>query len=156
MARQPPLPPRPIPEARRSGAPPHVPTEKDQARVTAYTGGGIENVQIARMLGISKTTLRKHYKVQLEVGKATIDGVAISALVRAMQQGGKEAVTAAKFWATTQMGYTERLPVEEKKPGDMPMRVVIEFVGDPAPPTINHEPARPRVGFNAGFVDLVG
>lgn len=110
------------PPVLKRGQPPHVPTEKSRARVTAWSGGGIELAMIAAGLpnptpdnpervGISIPTLKKHYRAELLTGKSMMDGLAISALGAAMQRGGKEAVVAAKWWTQSRMGWSERITV---------------------------------------------
>jgi hypothetical protein len=150
--RQPALPPK----AKRSrGKPLHVPDKASQNRVTVWSGGGIEQELIAQSLGISRPTLVKHYADQLAVGKATMDGLAVSALAAAMQRGGKEAVVAAKWWTQSRMNWVERVVVDDGKPGDTPMRVIVELVGDA--PTDQHQQARTRPTFDATtYVEFVG
>jgi hypothetical protein len=139
----------------RHGKPTHVPDKASQMRVTVWSGGGIDQALIAQSLGITRPTLVKHYKDELATGKATMDGLAVSALAAAMQRGGKEAVVAAKWWTASRMGWTERVIVDDGKPGDTPMRVVIELMGDA--PTDQHQPAKSRPGFDAAnLVQLVG
>jgi hypothetical protein len=67
------MPTRPI--ARKPGRPHHVPDEKGCRRVTAWSGGGIDQEMIALSLNISRLTLRKHYSVELRTGKAMMDGL---------------------------------------------------------------------------------
>lgn len=133
----------------------HVPTPTTQARVTAWAGGGIIQEDIARALGITRRVLARYYKPQLDAGKATIDGLAVSAIVRAMQGTGKESFAAAKWWTQSRMGWTEKLIIDDGKLADVPMRVIIELVGDA--PIIEQGPAKPRLGFDASkHVQLVG
>lgn len=162
MPRKPPPKPKPAP-APASPAPPahggkpeHAPTTSTRAKVTAWTGGGIDQAQIARALGIAPRTLSKHYRVELAAGRGTMDGMAITALALAMQRGGKEAVAAAKWWTQSRMGWSEKLTIDDVTAlKDTPMRVIIELVGDPA--VADTAPARPRSGFDAdNLVQLVG
>lgn len=132
MPRKPQPKPAPAPLAR--GRPVHDPDEKSRGRVMAWAAGGIDREYIAKGLGISETTLRKHYRGELVIGKAQMDGLAVNTLGLAMQRGGKEAVIAAKFWCQSRMGWSERVIVDDGKAADTPLRVVVEFVGDaPAP-----------------------
>ncbi len=151
--------PKPAPPPAKlhgGGKPEHVPTEKTRARVTAWTGGGIDQEQIAAALGVTRRTLAKYYRPELAAGKGTMDGLAISALVLAMQRGGKEAVAAAKWWTQSRMGWTEKLTIDDVSAlKDTPMRVIIELVGDPA--VADTAPAKARAGFDAdNLVQLVG
>lgn len=161
MSRKAPTPksaPNPVPPApsMHGGKPEHVPTPAMRAKVTAWTGGGIDQEQIAKALGIAPRTLSKHYKVELRAGRGTMDGMAISALALAMQRGGKEAVAAAKWWTQSRMGWSEKLTIDDVTAlKDIPMRVTIELVGDPA--VADTTPARERPDFDtANLVQLVG
>ena len=145
------------PPPRKAGRPQHVPDDFSKARVMAWSGGGIGQGEIAASLGISRPTLAKHYQQQLDLGKAAIDGLAISTLVSAMQRGGKEAVTAAKWWTQARMGWSEKLLVDDGRP-KVPLRVIIELLGDPAPVTAESTDHRTtRAAFDASrCVRLVG
>jgi hypothetical protein len=161
--------PTPIapPQKRKRFQPPHVPTDKTRARVTAWSGGGIEQKMIAasipdptpdkpHKLGISVPTLIKHYKTELLTGKAMMDGLAISALGAAMQRGGKEAVVAAKWWTQSRMGWTERIEIDDKS-ADTPMRVIVEYVGEAAPARVEQSAPRTRLADDVRKnVQLVG
>lgn len=147
--------PPPPPPKLRGGKPVHVPDTKSRLRVTAWSGGGIDQAQIARALGMTRRTLSKHYQVELAAGRGTMDGMAVTALAVAMQQGGKEAVAAAKWWTQSRMGWSEKLTIDDGKLADVPMRVIIELVGDPA--VADTTPARTRAGFDVGnIVEFVG
>jgi hypothetical protein len=113
----------PKPRRPKPGQPEHVPTETTQAKVTIWSGGGIDLEAIAVALGISKPTLLKHYALQISVGKVTMDGLAISAIARAMRGDGKESVLAAKFWAVCRMGWTERFIVDDARLRDTPLQI---------------------------------
>lgn len=137
--------PEPVRPARKRGHPKHVPTDATRRRVIAWSGGGIEQAMIAlslpnptrknpKKLGISVDTLFKHYGSELAIGKAMMDGLAVSALGTAMQQGGKEAVAAAKWWTQSRMGWTEKIIVDDGR-ADTPLRVIVELVGE-APPKV--------------------
>ena len=142
---------------RKAGRPQHVPDDKSRRRVIAWSGGGIDQKLIAESLHISDPTLRKHYRAELRTGKATMDGLAISALAAAMQRGGKEAVAAAKWWTQARMGWSEKLLVDDGR-ADQPMRVVIELVGDPPPLAAESTDRQTtRAAFDAArHVQLVG
>lgn len=115
--------------ARKPGRPKHVPNEKGCRRVIAWSGGGIKQDAIAISLGISTPTLVKHYPAELRTGKARMDALAISVLVAAMQRGGKEAVAAAKWWTQARMGWSKMVIMDDGKPGDTLLGIIIELVG---------------------------
>jgi hypothetical protein len=146
----------PKPRRPKPGQPEHVPTETTQAKVTIWSGGGIDLEAIAVALGISKPTLLKHYALQLSVGKVTMDGLAISAIARAMRGDGKESVLAAKFWAVCRMGWTERFIVDDARLRDTPLQITVELVGGAEAPPEQRQRAKPRLSFDPSLVDLVG
>lgn len=141
--------PSTIPQAQKRGRgkPLHVPTKESRARVTAWSGGGIEQKMIAasipdptpdkpHKLGISVPTLNKHYKTELLIGKTMMDGLAISALGAAMQGGGKQAVAAAKWWTQSRMGWRDTLAVQNlDKDGKPANAEVVYRWADPEPAT---------------------
>lgn len=45
-------------------------------------------------------------------------------------------MAAAKFWCESRMGWSERITVDDGKLANTPMRVIIELVGDAAPPQV--------------------
>ena len=48
----------------------HVPTENDKKQVEISAGLGLPHEQIGALIGIDDKTLRKHYRQQLDIGKA--------------------------------------------------------------------------------------
>jgi hypothetical protein len=69
----PPLVPPPIAKPRRGKAP-HEPSREDRVRVTAMVlaEGSPDHDTIARHLGISAKTLRKHYRYELDISASVI------------------------------------------------------------------------------------
>ena len=118
--------------------------------------GGMEQADMARAIGIAPHTLRKHFRRELDTGAAEVHARVITSLVD-MAAGepaapGRRAVPAyfpaTKFYLQARCGWQERMLVEDGKPADQPMRVVVELVGDaPAPQTDRRaEYSTPRVG----------
>jgi DNA-binding CsgD family transcriptional regulator len=145
------------PVARKPGRPPYETTDKDRTMVRLMCAGGITQDRIAAAIEISTPTLRKHYKRDIMVGGTEIDAQAIGALVTAMRSGGKQAVAAAKFWCQSRMGWSERMTDDDGKPADIPMRVIVELVGDAAASRV--EQSASRTGFSDTIrknVQLVG
>lgn len=127
--------------------------------VRLLCAGGITQDRIADAIGVSAPTLRKHYRRDIMVGQAEIDAQAINTLVAAMRGGGKEAVAAAIWWTRSRMGWTERTIVDDGRPADTQLRVIVELVGDPPPPRV--EQPEPGTGARSWYnpresVQLVG
>ena len=137
-----PEPAAPPPSTGKRGQPPYVATERDQVTVKTMVAGGIDQAAIAAVLKISPKTLRKHFRHEINTGAAEINGLVVKSLIQ-MALGQKAAVgrpalppnfNAAKFYAQARMGWSERVVVDDGKPADTPMRVVVEFVGEAAAP----------------------
>jgi hypothetical protein len=99
------------------GRPRFQPTEKQRGQVEAMARYGIPQAEMARTLGIGKTTLEKHFAEELATGAtkanaqvgeflfSTIVGLAIPN--RAPVTDGRARVSAGIFWAKTRMGWRE-------------------------------------------------
>ena len=124
--------------ARKRGQPPYVPTDKDRLTVKVMVAGGIEQSAIAGVLGIALKTLRKHFRREIETSAAEVAAQVVASLIT-MAVGQKAApgrsalppnFNAAKYYTQARMGWSERIIVDDGKPADTPMRVVVEFVGE--------------------------
>jgi hypothetical protein len=112
--------------------PPHEPTEKTRAEVSALKSYGVPLEEIADYIGIDRKTLSKHYKseiaeAQLKANANVANFLYGAASGAALKKGAKysDCVRAAMFWTKTRMGWRESGEVasEEPKQG-----VVIEVV----------------------------
>src|SRR5580693_9394179 len=92
--------------------------------------GGIAQADIARARGISAVTLRKHYRAGLSAGAASLNTMVLIEHVKRIKAGDFQAI---KWWQQARMGWSERIVVDDGKPADTPMRVIVEFVGEAAP-----------------------
>jgi DNA-binding CsgD family transcriptional regulator len=137
---------------RKPGRPLYVATDKDRTMVKVMAAGGIEQAAIAAVLKISPKTLRKHFRHEIETAAAEIGAKVVASLINmAVGQSaapGRAALppnfNAAKWWTQARMGWSERIVVDDGKPADTPMRIVIEFVGEAAAPRT--EQSAPRSG----------
>jgi hypothetical protein len=123
-------PPPPPPARKPEGKPPHVPTDLDRQAVSLMVGGGIAQVDIARTRNIGLTTLRKHYRQEIETGATAIATMVILAHVKRIKAGDFQAI---KWWEQARLGWSEHVVVDEGKRSDTPMRVIVELVGEAAP-----------------------
>src|SRR5215207_1355931 len=60
---------RPEPMAKRTGRPPHEPTEANRKQVKALAAYGVPQEEIGKVIGISKPTLERHYRDELDRGE---------------------------------------------------------------------------------------
>lgn len=90
----------------------HEPTDETRARVRSLVAVGVPQDDVAKILGVSAPTLRKHYREQLNVAKAEANAKVAGALFRIATTPGTQQVTAAIFWLKCQAGWRDRDPVQ--------------------------------------------
>lgn len=95
---------------KKAGRPEHQPTPTLRKKVAAAAGGGMSHEEIALGLGISRTTLKKHYEHELSIGAYTkrIE------MLYAMHRAGKKGSVAA------QKAYMAQTPRAAAPPGPDP------------------------------------
>jgi hypothetical protein len=113
------------------GRPTLEPTDKQRGQVEAMIRYGIPETEIAQALGISKTTLLKHFrneinasatKANTQVGEfivATIVGLPIPG--RRPVTDERARATLAMFWAKTRMGWKETVINQHQGKGGGPI-----------------------------------
>lgn len=105
--------PRPNSGGAREGAgrPEFVPTQAEREDVARFAGLGIPQKQIARLVrdGIHVDTLREHFEVELELGKARANVTVGSTLFEKCLSGD---TTALIWWTKTQMGWKDTTKVQ--------------------------------------------
>ena len=87
----------------------HEPTEKTRAQVQQASGLGLPQEQICALIGISVKTLRKHYEVELGLGKALASAQIAKSLFNKAQGGD---TTAMIWWTKAQMRWSETVKQE--------------------------------------------
>jgi hypothetical protein len=146
------------PPAQRPGPKPHVPTETDRATVRAMVAGGIEIADIAKARGLSKVTLYRRYRDEIENGATILNGRVVQAWLKKIEEGDFAAI---KWWLQTRMGYSEKVTVDNLS-ADKPLRVIVEFVGgqppqaQPAVPVIEAKPVQPASRLPGTVVEFKG
>jgi hypothetical protein len=103
-----PAPPAPKRAAHR---PPYVPADKDRLTVKVMVAGGIEQDKIAAVIGVSRPTLRKYFRREIDVGAAEVGARVVASLIQ-MATTGKN-VHAAKWYTQARLGWSERLIVAD-------------------------------------------
>lgn len=93
-----------------SGKPPFVPTASERKQVETLSGLGVPVLQIATLVreGIAADTLLKHFRVELDRGKAKANAKVAQTLFQKATSGD---TTAAIWWSKTQMKWSERVEV---------------------------------------------
>ena len=131
-----PMPPTVTPAKR--GRPAFEPTPMQRDTVKVMVAGGIQQPAIAGVLGISEPTLRRHFRKEIANGAAEVGLIVVAAHLKRIRAGDMRAI---EWWEKARMGWMERTVVDEGRLADVPLRVIIELVGD-APVQIEQE--RPR------------
>jgi hypothetical protein len=116
--------------------------------------GGIGQDDIARARGISAVTLRKYYKQELANGATALNTIVLIEHVKRIRAGDFQAI---KWWQQARMGWSERVVVDDGKPADTPMRVIVELVGEAAAPRVEQSAPRSESRLSdTARVQLVG
>lgn len=82
----------------------HKPTEENKAWVFGMVVNGVDHRTIADILGISRNTLYKHYKEELEHSKARANAAIAGKLYQKAKNGCKASIF---FWLKCQAGWRE-------------------------------------------------
>ena len=88
--------------------------------VESTSGLGLPHEQIAILVGIDDKTLRKHYRIELDVGKAKANGQ-IAKTLFGKATGGD--TTALIWWTKTQMRWREVSSLEVSGAGGKPLQI---------------------------------
>ena len=68
--------------AKRTGRPPHQPTEANRKQVKALAAYGVPQDEIGMVIGISKPTLERHYRDELDRGEVEANAKVAESLFR--------------------------------------------------------------------------
>lgn len=107
----------------------HVPTDENRKLVHSLAGLGVPHNDICTIIGVSKMTLYKYYKSELDKGLAQANAKIAGSLFKQAMEGN---VAAAIFWTKVRMGWSER-----QNQGDGTVKVVI--VNDPESTKLSKE-----------------
>jgi hypothetical protein len=93
-----------MPTGKKGGRPSHLPDDEKRQKIAEFACSGITHLQIANYFDISVTTLREHYKNELENVKLDkIKKMAKNVYARGVNGSVKD----AHFWLKTQAGWKE-------------------------------------------------
>jgi hypothetical protein len=102
----------------KRGPQPWKPTEEERKRIRMYAGLGITQEQIATLIGKCVDTLADRCREDLDAGAAEAKAKVGGAIVKAALAGN---MTAAIFYAKTQMGWKETERHEHSGPNGAPI-----------------------------------
>jgi len=90
--------------------PSYEPSAKDRMMVGVMVAGGIDQAAISAVLGISRPTLRKHFRHEIDSASTAANAAVVASLYRMATTGRN--VAAAIYWTKARMGWRERLIVQ--------------------------------------------
>lgn len=107
----------------------HVPTDESRRVVAVLSAQRIPMTVIAKAIGVSEKTVRKHYEAELADGRAISDAGVISCAYRMAVSGRHPAMT--MFWLKTQLGWREVTRVEtvgaDGKPIEQSVTIKVQY-----------------------------
>ena len=104
----------------------HEPTPETRKLVESTSGLGLPHEQIAMLVGIDDKTLRKHYRVELDLGKAKANSQIAKTLYQKATAGD---TTSLIWWTKAQMRWSETVKQELTGADGEPLQgIQISFV----------------------------
>ena len=91
----------------KPGRRPHSPSETARKQVRALAAYGVPQDEIGKVIGVSKPTLEKHYREELDRAALEANARVAESLFRKATGDGSQAVTAAIFWLKTRANWKE-------------------------------------------------
>ena len=93
---------------RKPGSNAYEPDDNDRKQVLVLVGMGLTHDQIAKVMGISDESLRKHFRDELDTGEAKLNAAVAKNLYNIATKQGAGSVAAAIFWMKTRAGWREK------------------------------------------------
>ena len=90
---------------------PHDPTDKTRELVKTLSGLGLPQEDICSIVKISKPTLHKYYRDEIDLGLAEANAKIASTLFNSAVNGN---TAAAIFWAKARMGWKEKIEIQNE------------------------------------------
>ena len=104
----------------------HKPTDENRKLVESTSGLGLPHEQIAILVGIDDKTLRKHYRHELDVGKAKANGQIAKTLFSKAMSGD---TTSLIWWTKAQLRWSETVKNEVTGADGAPLQgIQVSFV----------------------------
>ena len=101
----------------------HKPTADTKRLVETSSGLGLPHEQIGALVGIDDKTLRKHYRQELDVGKAKASAKVAQTLFNKALSGD---TTAMIWWSKAQMRWAEVQKHEMSGPNGSPIQMDVD------------------------------
>lgn len=104
----------------------HVVNDQTRKLVESSSGLGLPHEQIAILVGIDDKTLRKHYRAELDIGKAKANGQIAKTLFSKAIAGD---TTSLIWWTKAQMRWSETVKNEVTGADGEPLQgIQVSFV----------------------------
>ena len=100
----------------------HEPTVETRSSVKALASVGTPQEQIASVIGISKNTLLKHYRKELDTAMTMANAKVAQSL---FQQATAGNTAAAIFWLKCRAGWVDKQQIEHSGPNGGDINVTI-------------------------------
>lgn len=101
----------------------HIPSAENKRLVETSAGLGLPHEQIGALIGIDDKTLRKHYRTELDVGKAKASAQIAKTLYNKAIGGD---TTALIWWTKSQLRWSETVKQELTGAEGAPLMTGIE------------------------------
>lgn len=111
----------------KPGRPAYKPDDKTRAQVKMLAAMGVPDYDIAKVVGVSGPTLRKHFMAELETGHITANAQVAQSLFNQATNKEKPNVAAAIFWLKCRAQWRED---GREEPGKKEAREVLSRVAD--------------------------
>jgi hypothetical protein len=113
------------PAAKRSrGRPEWKPTPEQRKTIESMAGVGVPHADIAKVIGKSEKTLRKHCAKELDLGQIKANANVSQSLYAKAVGDGPAAVTAAIWWEKTRQGRREIVVKRHQGPNGGPVQTI--------------------------------
>jgi predicted transcriptional regulator len=114
----------------KRGRKPHAPTPEQRKLVEELSAVGLKQADVARLVGVSITTLVAYYRDELDTGGLKANAAVAKSLFRMATAANKPNVAAAIFWLKVRDQWKEpKVEAEHSHSG----KLVVEHVEKPLP-----------------------
>lgn len=114
-----------------NGRPPHAPTEQTREAVKALVVAGMVHDDIARIIGVSDETLRKHYRDELDTGLERAIGNVSNTLLQKALNGDTASIIFFLKVRGKKYGWSERLELTGADGDPMQVQTIRRVIHDP-------------------------
>jgi len=100
----------------------HEPTTADRERVSTLCAMGISQLDIGKVMKISRMTLKKHYRDELDLSMIKANATVAAALFKKASSGHPASMF---FWLKTRARWTEKAILEHTGPDGKPLPAAV-------------------------------